>query len=60
MCRVRLNKKKWLRLSIAFNKLVKVLLTITKYKCIQTQLNKLIKIMNKSHDAMYARLNLIS
>jgi hypothetical protein len=25
--------KKWLRLSIVFNKLVKILLAITKYKC---------------------------
>jgi hypothetical protein len=31
-CSVRLTKKKWLRLSIAFNKLVKILLAITKYK----------------------------
>jgi hypothetical protein len=29
----------WLRLSIAFNKLVKILLAITKYKCIPTQLS---------------------
>jgi hypothetical protein len=37
---VRLINKWWLRLSIAFNKLVKILLTNTKYKCISTQLNK--------------------
>jgi hypothetical protein len=30
----------WLRLSIAFNKFVKILLAITKYKCIPAQLNK--------------------
>jgi hypothetical protein len=38
MCSVRLTKENWLRLSIAFNKLVKILLTITKYKRIPTQL----------------------
>jgi hypothetical protein len=30
---------KWLRLRLAFNKLVKILLAITKYKYIPTQLN---------------------
>jgi hypothetical protein len=39
MCSVRLIKEKWLRLSIAFNKLAKILLAINKYKCISTQLN---------------------
>jgi hypothetical protein len=34
MCSVRLTKEDWLRLSIAFNKLFKILLEITKYKCI--------------------------
>jgi hypothetical protein len=33
-------QREWLRLSIAFNKLVKILLAVTKYKCIPTQLNK--------------------
>jgi hypothetical protein len=27
-------QRKWLRLSITFNKLVKILLAVTKYKCI--------------------------
>jgi hypothetical protein len=40
MCSIRLINKDWLRLSIAFNKLVKILLAITKYKCIPIQLNK--------------------
>jgi hypothetical protein len=30
-------QEEWLRMSIAFNKLVKILLAITKYKCIPTQ-----------------------
>jgi hypothetical protein len=34
-------KGKWLRLSIAFNKFVKILLPFTKYKCILAQLNKI-------------------
>jgi hypothetical protein len=33
--------QKWLRLSNTFNKLVKILLAITKYKCIPTELNNL-------------------
>jgi hypothetical protein len=32
-------QEEWLRLSIAINKLVKLLLAITEYKCIPTQLN---------------------
>jgi hypothetical protein len=40
MCGVRLINKKWLGLSIAFNKLVRILLVVTKYKCISFQLNK--------------------
>jgi hypothetical protein len=32
-------QEKWLRLSIAFNKLVKILLVITKYKYVSSQLN---------------------
>jgi hypothetical protein len=31
-------QREWLRLSIAFNKLVKILLAITQYKWIPTQL----------------------
>jgi hypothetical protein len=30
---------KWLRVSNSFNELFKILLAITKYKCIPTQLN---------------------
>jgi hypothetical protein len=40
MCSVRLINKKWLKLSIAFKKSIKILLVVTKYKCIPTQLNK--------------------
>jgi hypothetical protein len=32
-------QEKWLRLSIAFNKLVKILLAITKYKYVSSKLN---------------------
>jgi hypothetical protein len=33
-------QEEWLRLSIAFNKLVKILKEFTKYKCTPTELNK--------------------
>jgi uncharacterized membrane protein YesL len=33
-------KQEWLRLNVVFNKLVKILLLVTKYKYISTQLNK--------------------
>jgi hypothetical protein len=33
-------QEEWLRLGIAFNKLVKILLAITNYTCISFQLNK--------------------
>jgi hypothetical protein len=38
-------QRRWLRLSIVFNKLVKILLAVTKYKQIPTQINKRSKLI---------------